>query len=64
MYKDDHKDINILIDTLKANIKVLDMLNNSNKNDKEHYLLLITQELHKLCEKAIPLLDSKNKNTA
>lgn len=64
MHKRDDQEIDILIDTLKANVKVLDMLHSSNKKDKTHYLLLITLELKKLCETAIPILQSNNINTA
>tara|TARA_Y100000310_G_scaffold296111_1_gene328095 strand:+ start:352 stop:576 length:225 start_codon:yes stop_codon:yes gene_type:complete len=64
VHKRDDQEIDILMDTLKANVKVLDMLHSSNKKDKTHYLLLVTNELKKLCETAIPILQSNNINTA
>jgi len=55
---EENYEIEILIDTLKANIKVLDMLNKSDKKDKKYYLLCVTQELKELCKNIIPILNT------
>ena len=64
VHKRDDQEIDMLVETLKTNVKVLDMLQSSNKENKTHYLLLVTNELKKLCETAIPILQSNNINTA
>mgnify|MGYP003135562302 CR=1 FL=1 len=51
--------------TLKANLEILKMLDTSNNENKNIGILTVIKELHKLCEKIIPIYElEKNKNLA
>ena len=51
-----NEELNILTQTLEANLKILDKCMSSNINDRNSIMLSIIVELRNLCDKVIPPL--------